>query len=517
MARLLPVVAAATLSAWASVAHAAPVLVAPNALVTSGPNTVVVAGARPGSTIVLAGSVSTNFTPFCPPQIAPVCLDLPTPSVAVGTKVADANGTAVFQVRPPFVPSLGFAGLQAVERRASGALLSNTAFVLVLASFGDEDTDGLSNGEEAFLYGTDPLSDDTDGGGETDGAEVFRGADPLDPSDDCGVALAATVPADGDVGVDVLATLLVDAVGSLPSPTFELKDAAGVSVPVTVATTAGTLHFEVTPTVAMAAHSVYTLTVQSACGASAELSFTTAGAHTPMALSALGGSTFQVDPFSGTLVQPAGTAALIQSLVGGPGDVAAAVLVTGTTLASGDAELFGTQLLATGGTFEQDACYPTPPMTGVTYDAAAGRFDIDGNVTLTFDGLTFDLTGEGTAWVLDGGAALGIGELSALLDVTPFTAALGLTPDLNGALQLCGLVASFGVPCGACPDGRPVCMPIEVRNQVWPLTVPTVPRSVPDPTCSGPTACGDGCSQSGPVGGLGLLGILLVGLRRRRR
>lgn len=45
--------------------------------------------------------------------------------------------------------------------------------VNVYALAGDEDGDGLSNGDEAQIYGTDPTSADTDGDGLTDGAEVL--------------------------------------------------------------------------------------------------------------------------------------------------------------------------------------------------------------------------------------------------------------------------------------------------------------------------------------------------------
>jgi outer membrane protein OmpA-like peptidoglycan-associated protein len=48
----------------------------------------------------------------------------------------------------------------------------------------DTDGDRLSDGEEVNRYKTDPLNPDTDHGGVKDGIEVFRGTNPLDPSDD---------------------------------------------------------------------------------------------------------------------------------------------------------------------------------------------------------------------------------------------------------------------------------------------------------------------------------------------
>lgn len=47
----------------------------------------------------------------------------------------------------------------------------------------DTDGDGLSDYDEIFLYGTDPLIKDTAGNGFTDGQEVKMGTDPLDPDD----------------------------------------------------------------------------------------------------------------------------------------------------------------------------------------------------------------------------------------------------------------------------------------------------------------------------------------------
>ncbi len=44
----------------------------------------------------------------------------------------------------------------------------------------DSDTDGLDDGEEVNVYGTDPLDADSDGDGDADGFEVVAGTDPND-------------------------------------------------------------------------------------------------------------------------------------------------------------------------------------------------------------------------------------------------------------------------------------------------------------------------------------------------
>lgn len=48
----------------------------------------------------------------------------------------------------------------------------------------DSDGDGLGDREEVEVYSTDPNRFDSDNGGVHDGAEIARGADPLDPGDD---------------------------------------------------------------------------------------------------------------------------------------------------------------------------------------------------------------------------------------------------------------------------------------------------------------------------------------------
>ena len=71
----------------------------------------------------------------------------------------------------------------------------------------DTDEDGLSDFDEVYIYGTDPLNPDTDGDGCTDGDEVLIfGTDPLDPTD-CGDGLDTDLPdTDSVFDTDDLAT-----------------------------------------------------------------------------------------------------------------------------------------------------------------------------------------------------------------------------------------------------------------------------------------------------------------------
>ncbi|MHA1880217.1 MAG: hypothetical protein ACTSYG_07445, partial [Candidatus Heimdallarchaeota archaeon] len=47
----------------------------------------------------------------------------------------------------------------------------------------DSDSDGLTDFDEVTIYHTDPTLWDTDGDGFSDGIEIQKGTDPLDPKD----------------------------------------------------------------------------------------------------------------------------------------------------------------------------------------------------------------------------------------------------------------------------------------------------------------------------------------------
>jgi len=55
--------------------------------------------------------------------------------------------------------------------------------ITALSSNGDYDGDGLTNGDEVNIHGTDPLTSDTDGDGMPDGWEIGNGLNPLNPAD----------------------------------------------------------------------------------------------------------------------------------------------------------------------------------------------------------------------------------------------------------------------------------------------------------------------------------------------
>ncbi|MCB9680143.1 MAG: hypothetical protein H6733_01605 [Alphaproteobacteria bacterium] len=180
---LLALLAASTTSS-ATPAPPPIALVAPAALLAGRANIVRVDGATPGATVYLAGALQQAGTPFCPPQIAPTCLDLQPPVYLLGRAVANVSGVATFTLNVPG----SFAGqqpfLQAASPSAGGADLTQLVQLQVLRANQDDDGDLLSNSDELTVYGTDPLDPDTDGGGIDDGSEVAAGRNPHDPIDD---------------------------------------------------------------------------------------------------------------------------------------------------------------------------------------------------------------------------------------------------------------------------------------------------------------------------------------------
>jgi hypothetical protein len=67
----------------------------------------------------------------------------------------------------------------------------------------DSDGDGLLDADEVSTYGTDPYDADTDDDGEADGAEIFVGTDPLDPTSRTGGAgIYVEVPERSEVEED---------------------------------------------------------------------------------------------------------------------------------------------------------------------------------------------------------------------------------------------------------------------------------------------------------------------------
>ncbi|MCB9681099.1 MAG: hypothetical protein H6733_06460 [Alphaproteobacteria bacterium] len=115
------------------------VLSTSDAFVLGSTVSVTVQSAPASSPVFLIGSIATRGTQSCPPQLAPVCLDLFTPIAVLGTTTSDAAGTGVFSLSLPTTLPLRTAHLQAASR-TGGRHTSNVLDVPFEAPM-DTDTD----------------------------------------------------------------------------------------------------------------------------------------------------------------------------------------------------------------------------------------------------------------------------------------------------------------------------------------------------------------------------------------
>ncbi len=169
-------------------------------LITGAPYTLTVSGldsAPPGrgdARVFLGGSVTLGG--WCPPVIAPDCLDLPSTAVEVLRRPSRRGGTRAYGGIIPATQPAGTFALQAAQRlRAGGADTSAAIPVTVYDGQADPDNDGLTTLDEYAVHGTDWLLADSDNGGEDDAAELAAGRNPLDPADDV-VAIPVTYAVD---------------------------------------------------------------------------------------------------------------------------------------------------------------------------------------------------------------------------------------------------------------------------------------------------------------------------------
>ncbi len=149
-----------------------------NTMIRGQTLTVVVTDAPPGAQAVLLATTQLNAPPACPPQLAPVCLDIGR-FVVLASQPTSLSGDTVFEVAvPPNVP-VDVIGLQVAVLSRGVGHTSNVLVLDVLDPIPDSDGDGLNDAREAEL-GTDPFDVDTDNDLLEDGDELAYGTDPLD-------------------------------------------------------------------------------------------------------------------------------------------------------------------------------------------------------------------------------------------------------------------------------------------------------------------------------------------------
>jgi len=199
-------------------------------LVPGAPVSFRVSGATPNRPVYFLWSGAAQTSGFCPPQIAPNCLDLRSP--ATMQFQVNANGQGVATMNVPTMPAVGATSVawQAATLVAGTFNSSNVVVATVHQPGSDLDGDGLSAIDERLVHGTDPGVADSDGGGVDDGVEVARGSDPTDPSDDGGgTVLGINDLVAGDL---VITEIMKDpqAVSDGDGEWFELRNVSGSEV-----------------------------------------------------------------------------------------------------------------------------------------------------------------------------------------------------------------------------------------------------------------------------------------------
>jgi len=145
--------------------------------------TITVTGAPAGQKLQLLSSPNLVGAGLCNNKTAPMCFDLAAPLRSLGSKKADANGTAVFSIpvkNPVTDPAVE---IQVVLIAGAASQKSNSVVVEEHDLGSDRDGDGLVAEDELNVWSTDPSAADSDGDDFFDGTEATGGTDPLDDAD----------------------------------------------------------------------------------------------------------------------------------------------------------------------------------------------------------------------------------------------------------------------------------------------------------------------------------------------
>jgi hypothetical protein len=143
--------------------------------------TLTIRDALPNQTMFLFRSADVQLDGFCPPPVAPDCLDLVPPVTNQFTIQSDSAGEATLSFNFPNVPipqiamQIGYINSPTIDT-------SNAILETIHPAASDADGDGLTAADEVDLFGSDPELADTDGDGFDDGEEAAAGTDAADPT-----------------------------------------------------------------------------------------------------------------------------------------------------------------------------------------------------------------------------------------------------------------------------------------------------------------------------------------------
>lgn len=355
----------------------------------------------------------------------------------------------------------------------------------------DTDPSRYTGATEVWYDGVDTDCDracdhDQDGDGAVPDGTVVLNGDRCDPTpgplvvvlEDCDdldpavtfVGLIGTAPPDGAVDVAVDAVVVASLGAADPTAVITLTGEGGD--PVAGTSTAGGTTVTFTPAAPLAFGQRHTATVSWVCDTVAA-DFRTEEARVPVDPADLVGVNYELNLTTATWVEPAGIGPLL-SLVG------LEPVYLGVVTASAD-EL--ALRLAVGS--PQDLCTPTTEVAAVSFvDNPAMAF---GPATLTLDLGGYPVGATDVTLSADlSPAALTAGVLEADLDTRPL---VDLLVPGGPADAVCTLITTFGVSCGACPDGSGTyCLHLRAEDVGGPsggapLVLVTAADVAADPTC----------------------------------
>lgn len=294
-----------------------------------------------------------------------------------------------------------------------------------------------------------------DGGGK----DTTGGDDTDDTTPTCTSGLDGFYPANGATDVYYRTTIEVMFAQEEDDSSATLTlDAGGTAVAGTTEWSDDGMTAWFVPNEPLMPSTAYTLKVTYSCDKNAESAFTTSATGAAVDATTVVDHVYNIDLFSGRIVEPAGVDELLESLLAGEDPIN--ILVSPTSYADGKIEMRGALGTMDGSNIIQDVCSESINFPLPADYSEDPYFSIEGeDVPLSVQGisLTIDQLNVSGAFAPDGSAITGV-AVDAFADTRPL-ASLGVG-------DICELVVIAGVSCIPCSDGANACLKIKVTDLV---------------------------------------------------